>query len=204
VKEPLWQRRRRRQTEDRSDGSGDQQRETATRPAAPRDPAEIRARLRDSTSTRLDDLAGFGPSGGVQGQGGEGADEDGTDRAAAYAAWADRMKSHKKQKLADITPDPEPDTDDRPFSPYWDNATLFQPAPEESTDATLMETKQLYAILEVPEGSDLKEIQGAYRRLAKEHHPDRWTSAPPELQAEHEEKMALIAEAHSELRRRLA
>lgn len=161
--------------------------------------------MRDSTATRLDDLDTFGPStGAAPGEGAAGG--DGTDRAAAYAAWADRMKSHKKQKLADITPDADADADpdDRPFSPYWDNATLFQPAPEEGSDPTLMETKQLYAILEVPEGSDLKEIQGAYRRLAKEHHPDRWTSASAELKAEHEEKMALIAEAHSELRRRLA
>ena len=53
-----------------------------------------------------------------------------------------------------------------------------------------------------PEGATSADLQGAFRRLAKEHHPDRWHDAPSDVRAEHEAHMALITEAHRELRRR--
>lgn len=202
MKEPLWQRRRNRQAKD---GAGDDGAESVAEspspPASPRNPAEIRARLRDSSNTRLTDVAGSDdPVVATD-------DEADPARQAAYAAWADRMKSHKKDKLADIPPDVDPDQEVSRAAPsvYWDASNLFQPAPEEvRADPSMMETRQLLGILEVTDGSDERELQLAYRRLAKEHHPDRWQAASPEEQAEHQERMALISEAYSEIRRRMS
>jgi hypothetical protein len=199
VKEPLWQRRRNRRPPEEVGGEGASDRdERPAAPAPPRNPAEIRARLRDSTNTRLDEVTAA-----------SGVDDDGEadpERQAAYAAWAERMRGHKKAKLADITPEPDPDESASKSQPsvYWDASALFQPAPEEVTpDPTMMETRELLAILEVVDGADERAMQLAYRRLAKEHHPDRWQSAPDDVRAEHEERMALIAEAYSELKRRI-
>src|SRR5690606_19581022 len=125
------------------------------------------------------------------------------DRQAAYAAWAERMRNHKKAKLAGLTPDPEPGPRPAPTSPYWDAANLFAPADEpEPTDPAQMTTRELLALLELEEGATEADLQAAFRRLAKEHHPDRWFDSPPEVRREHEDRMALVTEAHRELRRR--
>jgi hypothetical protein len=125
-------------------------------------------------------------------------------KQAAYAAWAERMKTHKKSKLADLAVEGDEEVGKRPTtSPYWDTAALFSTAPEEKpTDPALMATKDLLFILELPQDAAAGDLQGAFRRLAKEHHPDRWHDAPAEIRAEHEDRMALITEAHRELRRR--
>jgi hypothetical protein len=203
VKQPLWQRRRRGQGPNDVDPPADEspQPVDADSAPAPRAPADIRSRLRDLGTTRPapteppDDRLG-----------GDLAEDDSPDRQAAYAAWADRMRSHKKDKLADITAEQAAAAEAEtrtPISPYWDSSTLFAPPESENpTDPALMETSALLAILEVSGEVSDEELTAAFRKLAKVHHPDRWHDAAAEVRLEHEERMALITEAHRELRRR--
>jgi hypothetical protein len=200
VRQPLWQRRRRAEERDATanpsdpapaagdgDGASDGQRQ----------PADIRARLRD-----LESIPERAPDAGT----GAASGDDGVDRQAAYAAWADRMRSHKKDKLAGIVPDPdEPEPSKATVSPHWDSSTLFVSIQDEGPPApALMGTRELLAVLALEEGATEREVQSAFRRLAKEHHPDRWHDAPPEERAGHEVRMSLIVEVHAELRRRFA
>jgi hypothetical protein len=135
---------------------------------------------------------------------GDGAEPPDVDKQAAYAAWAERMRGHKKAKLAGLDPDPS-DAESRrgPSSPYWDASTLFASVDgDQPTDPALMATRDLLAVLELDEGAGASDLQAAYRRLAKEHHPDRWYDSTPEVRSAHETRMALITEAHRELKRR--
>jgi hypothetical protein len=186
VKQPLWQRRRSAQADkDAATRADDAPKEKDGREGK-RQPSDIRARLRE-----IENESRAAPP----------ADEaTATNRQAAYAAWADRMRSHKRDKLADITPEPGAKT----TSPYWDSSTLFaQPDPDAKPAADLLATDELLGVLGLAPGADTAEVQAAFRRLAKEHHPDRWHNAEPEIRAEHEAHMALIVEAHRELRRRM-
>lgn len=207
MRQPLWSRRRRDADDARpgTDGPPTDGAEATTEagdapPTGGRvdaGPSEIRARLH-MAGTPVDDPADPG-----------GDDPDGgpapADRQAAYAAWAERMRSHKKDKLAGIVPDPDDDADEPPpTSPYWDPANLFDSDGDRGpADPVRMGNTELFALLELSEGASMDEVHRAYRRLAKTHHPDRWVGASPEVRAQHQATMALIAEAHSELRRRL-
>ena len=54
------------------------------------------------------------------------------------------------------------------------------------------------------ENSKRNEIAAAYRRLAKEHHPDRFMMADPETQAFHEAEMRRVIDAYEALRQVVA
>jgi curved DNA-binding protein CbpA len=60
---------------------------------------------------------------------------------------------------------------------------------------TVMEIKNYYVVLGVSADATPKEIKKAYRRLAKEHHPDR----NPEKNAEAEARIKEINEAYEVL-----
>ena len=45
-------------------------------------------------------------------------------------------------------------------------------APKQSPDEAAL--RRAYAALELPYGADLRSVRGAYRRLAKRYHPDRF------------------------------
>lgn len=123
-------------------------------------------------------------------------------KQAAYAAWAEGMKEKRKAKLASLQADPD-EAAARGPSPYWDTAALFaQPDEDTPTDPALMATPDLLAVLELPADATTADLQPAFRRLAKEHHPDRWYDSSASVRLEHETRMALITEAHRELRRR--
>jgi hypothetical protein len=225
MKQPLWQRRRRRVEQDAPpptvgapvDAPGDAS-DVVDGNGDPRDPGRARAgrsrgepvssAVESGNGTEEGDPAPRAPGadGRVSTVGTSGAQaEPGADRQAAYAAWADRMRSHKQDKLADIrAAQQQADAaQEAPGSPYWDVSNLFAgPDPDAPSDPRLMETSQLLEILEVGVDASPPEIQAAYRRLVKEHHPDRWIDAAPEVRDEHETRMALISEAHRELRRR--
>lgn len=125
------------------------------------------------------------------------------DKQAAYAAWAERMRTRKQEKLADINAADESDGRRPTTSPYWDTAALFATVEDDKpTDPARMATTDLLFVLELPADADAPSVQAAYRRLAKEHHPDRWHDSDPDLRGEHETRMALITEAHRELKRR--
>ena len=58
-----------------------------------------------------------------------------------------------------------------------------------------------YVILGVPPGAPLEEVRAAYRRLVKEHHPDRYIAdgTPTDLIRITEQRMAAINAAYAEI-----
>ncbi len=63
----------------------------------------------------------------------------------------------------------------------------------------IFDNPHYYKILEVDETASQKEISAAYRRLAKEYHPDRIPSHLYRLRQEAQEKLKLINEAYQAL-----
>ncbi len=56
-----------------------------------------------------------------------------------------------------------------------------------------------YKLLQLPDGAPLDEVKRAYRRLARELHPDRHPSASPEDQRELERRFAEVSAAYRRL-----
>lgn len=186
MREPLWRQRLRRaqaSRQDSDDGSSPGADLAADRdtqgPTPP--PGEVRARLRD-----------------LQTPGGE--------RRDAYAAWAERMKTHKKEKLASVVEESAPGPGGPADGPsvYWDSEMLFGEARRVETgdDPRLMSDSDLLAMLGLHGGATAREVQVAYRQAAKLHHPDRWVEAVAEVQQEHADQMTRIATAYQTLKER--
>jgi len=57
-------------------------------------------------------------------------------------------------------------------------------------------------ILGVRQGASFKEVSKAYRKLAKQNHPDKYIKAPENIKAFIEDKMAKINWAYNELRKK--
>ena len=56
-----------------------------------------------------------------------------------------------------------------------------------------------YDVLGVPPGADLDDVTAAYRRLARQWHPDHHTRATPHEQALAEMRMAEVSDAYRRL-----
>ena len=69
---------------------------------------------------------------------------------------------------------------------------------EAQTALKRAKTKDYYKVLEVPRSASAKDVKKAYRRLSKEHHPDK--VAAPEARPAAEKKMASINEAYEVLK----
>jgi hypothetical protein len=93
--------------------------------------------------------SGAGPDASTQPGGGE--------RQATYAAWADRMRSHKQEKLAGIESDATSGADASTLGAYWDSHTLFEESRrlEESRDPTVMGERELLAEFGLSERSTI-------------------------------------------------
>jgi DnaJ like chaperone protein len=59
-----------------------------------------------------------------------------------------------------------------------------------------------YRVLGLEPGSSEEEVRSAYRRLASECHPDRFSSLGPQFVRAAEERFKLLQEAYEEVRRR--
>jgi DnaJ like chaperone protein len=59
-----------------------------------------------------------------------------------------------------------------------------------------------YRVLGLEPGSSEEEVRSAYRRLASECHPDRFSSLGPEFVRAAEERFKILQEAYEEVRRR--
>jgi DnaJ like chaperone protein len=59
-----------------------------------------------------------------------------------------------------------------------------------------------YRVLGLEPGASEEEVRSAYRRLASECHPDRFTSLGPEFVQAAEERFKILQEAYDEVRRR--
>jgi DnaJ like chaperone protein len=61
-----------------------------------------------------------------------------------------------------------------------------------------------YRVLGLEPGAAEEQVRSAYRRLASECHPDRFSSLGPEFVRAAEERFKILQEAYEEVRRRLA
>lgn len=74
------------------------------------------------------------------------------------------------------------------------------PGPRPSKSDTIL--RRSYAHLGVPLGADIEAVRSAWRRLVREHHPDRH-AGHPELQQRGSERVKEINRAYEEIKRRL-
>jgi len=130
---------------------------------------------------------------------GGGADLTDDARAERYSEWAERMRQRRCPGTA-----AEPATDAAASTAgYWSSEALFADSrrlEQEEPRENPWRVRQLLAVFDLAEGATPAEVGSAYRRLAKQHHPDRYISADPDTQAFHAEHMRRIIDAYHELR----
>jgi DnaJ-domain-containing protein 1 len=117
------------------------------------------------------------------------------DRQERYNEWAARLR----QPPVPVTPEPAATS----TAGYWSSETLFADSrrlAEDSGRPNPWRTSELLQVLDLREGATPTDVGAAYRRLAKDHHPDRFVEADPAIQAFHAERMLQIIEAYRELR----
>jgi hypothetical protein len=175
VREPLWQRLRRERREASDDESDEPD---ASARSTERDVVDALRHLNRSTD-------------------GDGDEGPGTDRQAAYAEWAERMKQKRAEKQATIRGEPT----EREAATYWSSDALFEESKRLESDlAKAVQTRtELLAVLGLPPTADADEVQRQYRRLAKEHHPDRYPNADQVVREHHAEQMHRINAAYRAL-----
>ena len=88
---------------------------------------------------------------------------------------------------------------------YWSTEALFEDSRRLAREEGLSRgnpwvVRELLAVFDLSEGATSAEISGAYRRLAKQHHPDRFMEADPETRAFHEAEMRRVIDAYEALR----
>jgi hypothetical protein len=123
------------------------------------------------------------------------------DRAARYRDWAARLRDQGSRHAAEPAP-PAPSS-----AAYWSSDALFEESrrleqEEAPTAANPGRTGELLAELDLRPGATPAEIAVAYRRLAKQHHPDRFVNADPGTEAFHAARMRRIIDAYQLLRHR--
>jgi DnaJ-domain-containing protein 1 len=124
-------------------------------------------------------------------------DISGDDRAARYSDWAARIRDKRGGPVAD---------DEAPSSAgYWSTEGLFEDSRRLAHEEGLARpnpwfVRELLAVFELREGATSAEIGSAYRRLAKQHHPDRFMQADEETQEFHAAEMRRVIDAYQALR----
>lgn len=85
------------------------------------------------------------------------------------------------------------------FQSYFTNESLF----EWGVDGNdVFDESDPYVVLGLPPTASWEQITAAHRRLAKLHHPDRLTNAPPEEREKSDRRIRDLNIAYMELRRR--
>src|SRR3954466_1574646 len=120
-------------------------------------------------------------------------------RAERYSEWAERIRQKRAPGGgAEPAPDGPAGT-----AGYWSSEALFADSrrlEEEEPRQNPWRVRQLLAVFDLTEGATPAELGTAYRRLAKQHHPDRYVSADPDTQAFHADRMRHIIDAYRELK----
>lgn len=121
------------------------------------------------------------------------------DKQAAYAEWAERMKAKRAEKrdhLRALTEDA-----DRSGGPsYWSAEAVWQESQRlEESGGAVASRVELLAVLGLGPGASDAEIVSSYRRLAKQHHPDRFPDADDATLARHVEQMQRLTAAYRAL-----
>jgi DnaJ-domain-containing protein 1 len=119
------------------------------------------------------------------------------DRAARYSDWAARMRDKGAAR---------PGAGDEPAtgSGYWSAEALFEDSRRVAHEEGVARrnpwvVRDLLGVFDLAEGATRAEIGHAYRRLAKQHHPDRFMMADPETRAFHEAEMRRVIDAYEAL-----
>lgn len=140
-------------------------------------------------------------------------DDDAALRQGTYEAWAERLRTHKQDKLADVIggtdavgadsrscSDPDEPT---PEADNWSPESLQHGGPDLALlQPNEMTNQELLASLGLSVATTDKEIQRTYRRLVMEHHPDRWQNADDATRQQHEERLLHVTALYNELRSR--
>ena len=120
-------------------------------------------------------------------------------RAERYSEWAERMRQRRRPAAG--TADAAPGAG--ATAGYWSSEALFADSrrlEQEEPRQNPWRVRELLAVFDLNEGATPAEIGTAYRRLAKQHHPDRYVSADPDTQEFHADRMRRIIDAYHELR----
>ena len=124
-----------------------------------------------------------------------------TSAGARYSAWADRLREKRQRDQAHVrgvdAADPRPSPLERSHrhrsaGPARGGRPVLAPAPGEAD-------RQL-GVLGLEPGASAEEVNLAYRRLAKVHHPDRWAEADAATRRHHSEEMLRVNAAYRALR----
>jgi DnaJ-class molecular chaperone len=125
-------------------------------------------------------------------------------RADDYEAWAARLQDKRttaKQKYVGATPDVEHLT-------YWDSEHVFSESERLTADdrgtTKGVDLAPAYAALGLDPAASSKDVERAFRQLAKEHHPDRHVAADEAAREFHLTRMRRINDAYAQLRRATA
>lgn len=132
-------------------------------------------------------------------------------RSADYQAWAERLRAKRDRAKKLIAENDEPSTSRDPN--YWSTDALFaesrrvreHEAAAASTASEIATRKSELAIdLGMHGEINLETATDAWRRLAKLHHPDRYTEADSSTQDHHATQMVKVNSAYAALKKLLA
>ncbi|MCX7621261.1 MAG: J domain-containing protein [Acidimicrobiales bacterium] len=121
-------------------------------------------------------------------------------KVAQYNEWAERLRQKRQRTREEIegsTPKQE--------ASYWTTDALFEESRriqenELSSRPDPARVQELLSELDLRGNATAEEIGSAYRRLAKQHHPDRYAAADEATQRFHAERMAAINRAYRALK----
>ncbi|MEZ5141128.1 MAG: J domain-containing protein [Acidimicrobiales bacterium] len=132
---------------------------------------------------------------------------DAGQRAAQYNDWAERMRAKRQRAKAvyaggggtDSPPEAEVG------ATYWTTDAVFAEGRrvadnEVPARPNPWRVQELLEVLDLRDDATPADVNHAYRRLAKQHHPDRYVEADDEIRRFHEERMAVINQAYATLR----
>jgi len=122
-------------------------------------------------------------------------------RVDDYEAWAERLQRKRvaaKEKYRGPTDREAPPT-------YWDAEHVFDDSERLSADDAATghgrDLAAAYAVLGLDPTASAREVETAFRGLAKLHHPDRHVTADDQTRAEHLDEMRRVNDAYATLRR---
>ena len=125
---------------------------------------------------------------------------DSPDDAERISAWADRMRQKRRRDQAEILGDAAPRAS---AAGNWcsDHVTgADDPASEPGVVTDPSRVSRLLGELGLPHDASADDVAGAYRRLAKQHHPDRWAEADEATRRLNAEEMMRVNAVYRALR----
>jgi len=125
---------------------------------------------------------------------------DRPDDAERISAWADRMRQKRERDQAAILGD---QTAEPSSAGYWSSRHVSggdDPTTEPGVVADPARRSRLLGELGLAADASAEDVAGAYRQLAKRHHPDRWAEADEATQHRNAEEMLRINAVYRALR----